>query len=227
MRPINLIPEEERQVRGPSGPFAYVVIGALVILLAGVALLVSTNNQVSIEKSEVIELQAENSAASAQVAKLSAYTKLEEAHQVRVSTITSLADSRFDWERVIRELSLILPRGIWLTTLSGSVSPAADAGGGGGSALRGGAAGPALEMTGCGRSQDQVAGFVTALRQIDGVTRVGLEFTKLSESEGSSDGGEGGSTAGGGGSCQTRPWIPEFQIVATFDAAPVSETTGE
>jgi Tfp pilus assembly protein PilN len=222
MRPINLIPEEERQVSGPSGPFAYLVIGALVILLAGVALLVSTGNQVSINKSEIAELEAENSAASAQVSRLAAYTKLEESQQQRVSTITSLADSRFDWERVIRELSLILPRGIWLTTLSGSVSPAS---GVSGSSLRGGAAGPALEMSGCGRDQDEVAGFVTALRQIDGVTRVGMEYTKLGES--GSEGGEGASATSGSGSCQTRPWIPEFQIVATFDAAPVAETTAE
>ena len=27
----------------------------------------------------------------------------------RVATVTSLADSRFDWERVMRELALILP----------------------------------------------------------------------------------------------------------------------
>jgi Tfp pilus assembly protein PilN len=223
MRPINLIPEEDRQVSGPSGPFAYVVIGALVILLAGVALLVSTSNQVSISKSEIAELESENSAASAQVSKLAAYTKLEESHQQRVATITSLADSRFDWERVIRELSLILPRGIWLTNLSGSINPASGASGGSTSSLRGGAAGPAIEMTGCGRNQDTVAGFVTALRQIDGVTRVGMEFTKLAENSE----GESSSSGGGSGNCQTRPWIPEFQIVASFDAAPVTEVAGE
>jgi Tfp pilus assembly protein PilN len=223
MRPINLIPEEERRSEAKvSGPFAYVLIGALVILLAGVALLVSTGNQISTSKAEITELESESSAATAQVAKLSAYTKLEEAHQQRAATITSLADSRFDWERVIRELALILPRGVWLTSLSGSVSPAVTVNGGAASTLRGGAAGPALEMAGCGRNQDSVAGFVTALRQIDGVTRVAMQYSKLDESsEGES------SSSGGGGNCQTRPWIPTFQIVATFDAAPVSESTTE
>ena len=31
--------------------------------------------------------------------------------------MTSLADSRFDWERVMRELALILPGDVWLTSL--------------------------------------------------------------------------------------------------------------
>ena len=38
--------------------------------------------------------------------------------------MTSLADSRFDWERVMRELSLILPDDVWLTNLTGKASPA-------------------------------------------------------------------------------------------------------
>ena len=32
-----------------------------------------------------------------------------------MATVTSLADSRFDWERVMRELSLVLPADVWLT----------------------------------------------------------------------------------------------------------------
>jgi Tfp pilus assembly protein PilN len=225
MRPINLIPKDERRgAGGKDGPLAYVLIGALVILLAGVAVLVSTDNQISTSKAEVVELRAENSAAKAQVAKLAGYTKLEEGTDGRTATVSALADSRFDWERVMRELALILPRDIWLSNLSGSVDPSVSVNGGTASSLRGGAAGPALEIVGCGRSQDSVAGFVSALRDIDGVTRVAMQYSKLPEGASESD----SSTAGGG--CQTRPWIPEFQIVASFDAAPTpapEATTGE
>ncbi len=221
MRPINLIPENQRLgARKPGGPLGYVLIGALVILLAGVALLVSTNNEISTSKAEITELQAENSAAAAQVSKLAAYTKLEEAHASRTATVSSLADSRFDWERVMRELALILPNDIWLTSLSGSVNPAVSVNGGAASSLRGSAPGPAIEITGCGHSQDSVAGFVSALRDIDGVTRVAMEFSKLAE--GSSEGGGGEASGASGAGCQTRPWIPQFQIVAAFDAAPTT-----
>ncbi len=41
----------------------------------------------------------------------------------RVETVTSLAQSRFDWERVMRELSLVLPGTVWLTNVTGTVAP--------------------------------------------------------------------------------------------------------
>ena len=228
MRPINLIPEGERRgVRKTSGgPLGYVLIGALVVVLAGVAILVTTNNAISSSKAEIADLEAENSTAQAAVAKLAAYTKLEEVHDNRVATVTSLADSRFDWERVMRELALILPSDVWLTDLTGTVDPTVAVNAGSASNLRSSVPGPALELVGCGRSQDSVAAFVSALRQIDGVTRVAMQYSKLPE--GGEGGGEAASaTAGGGGNCQTRPWIPEFQIVAAFDAAPTPASEGE
>ncbi len=94
----------------PGGPLAYILIGALVLLLAGVALLVSTNNQISSSKAEIAELEGENSGAKAKAAEARRLHQLEEVHDAAVATVTSLADSRFDWERVMRELSLILPR---------------------------------------------------------------------------------------------------------------------
>jgi Tfp pilus assembly protein PilN len=226
MRPINLIPSEQRRgARKAGGPFGYVLIGGLAILLAGVALLVSTNNQISTSKAEVVEIEAQTRQAQARAASLAAYTKLEETHELRIATVTSLADSRFDWDRVLRELALILPEDIWLTNLSGSVSPAAQVSDGAASALRGGVAGPAIEILGCGRNHDSVAGFVSALRDIDGITRVGMEYSKLTEVEGGAESGsaESGSTEG----CPDRPGVTEFQIVGAFDAAPTqpSETT--
>jgi hypothetical protein len=80
-------------------------------------------------------------------------------------------------------------------------------------------AGPALEMVGCASSQAAVAGFVEALKDIDGVTRVGLPSSTVG-GEGAS--AETASTCGGtGGTAQ-------FQLVAGFDAAPVPpvETEG-
>jgi hypothetical protein len=50
MRPVNLIPAEDRRgEHAPlrTGPLAYVVLGALVALLVGVTALVLTGNQIS------------------------------------------------------------------------------------------------------------------------------------------------------------------------------------
>jgi Tfp pilus assembly protein PilN len=226
MRPVNLIPAELRQgAHGPmrTGPIPYIVVGALVAVLAGVALLVVTGNQVSERKQEVAQLKREDAAAVQEAQRLAAYTQFQTLHEQRVATIASLADSRFDWERVMRELSLILPHDVWLTDLNASASPEAGAGSGGGGGLRGSIAGPALELDGCATGQESVAGFVTALKEIDGVTRVGVESSELSDQEEGS-GSTGGGSGGGGTGCLTRDFIAEFHLVVAFDAAPIPIT---
>lgn len=227
MRPVNLIPPDQRHgSQSPlrTGPVPYIVLGGLVALLIGVAVLVMAGNQISERKDEIVTLKTEDKAAQERAERLAAYVQLAEMRQQRVETISSLADSRFDWERVMRELSKILPSDVWLTNLDASASPEAggSSGGSSGGGMRGSIAGPALEISGCAKGQEGVAGFVTALKEIDGVTRVGVESSAL-PSEGS--GAEAGGGSGGGGesgaSCQTRNFIAQFSVVVAFDAAPV------
>jgi Tfp pilus assembly protein PilN len=229
MRPVNLIPVEERRgEHGPmrTGPVPYLLVGALVAALVGVTALVLTSNQISDRKNEVAQLEREDAVATARAERLAVYTQFRALHEQRVATVTSLADSRFDWERVMRELSLILPKNAWLISLEATASPDASGGsGGGGSSLRGSAPGPALKISGCASGQEAVAGFVTALKDIDGVTRVGVQSSELS------DQAEGAGASGGssGGDCRTRDFIAKFEIVVAFDAAPVplSASAGE
>jgi Tfp pilus assembly protein PilN len=220
MRPVNLIPAEDRrgdQAPLRTGPLVYIVIGALVVLLAGVAVLVLTDNEISERKDEVATLKREDAVASARAARLASYTQFQAASEQRVATVQSLADSRFDWERVLRELSLILPSDVSLSELSASGSGESAGGSGSGSGLNGGIAGPFLEMTGCAAGQEGVAGFITALKDIDGVTRVGVQ---ASEDVGEAGGAESGECAVGGATTQ-------FVLVVAFDAAPVPLPEGE
>jgi Tfp pilus assembly protein PilN len=224
MRPVNLIPPEQRrgaQAKMRTGPLPYIVLGALVLALIGVALLVTTGNQISESKAEVATLKREDAAAEAKAQRLAAYSQFATLAEQRVATVESLADSRFDWERVMHELSLVLPGKVWLTSLDASASPETSAGEGSGAAsgLRGAIAGPALEMSGCATGQEAVAEFVTALKNIDGVTRVGLSSSELASKK-----GEAGT---GGGDCRTRSFIAQFSLVVAFDAAPVPVEEGE
>lgn len=236
MRPVNLIPvEERRDGHGPmrTGPVPYLLVGALVAVLAGVTALVVIGNQISDRKSEVAKLEREDAVAGARAQRLAAYTQFRGLREKRVQTVTSLADSRFDWERVMRELSLVLPSDVWLTSLEASAAPGSGAGGGsgGGGGLSGSIKGPSLTISGCATGHEAVAGFVTALKEIAGVTRVGVESSELgSESSSGSSGGSGGSSEGGSaGGCQVRPSFATFNMVVAFDAAPVPqlESAGE
>lgn len=222
MRPINLIPPEQRrgeQAPLRSGPLAYMVLAGLVLVLVGVTALVLTNNEIGEGESDVARLQAEDAVAADQAERLVAYTQFQTLSEQRVATVASLADSRFDWERVMRELALILPGDVWLVELEASAA----AGSSGGSAAVPGIAGPSLVLTGCADGQEGVAGFVTALKDIDGVTRVGVESSELPEQQ--AGGGSGGGGSDDGDECRTRDFIARFEIVAAFDAAPVPPST--
>lgn len=231
MRPVNLIPAEDR--RGDSaplrtGPVAYIVLGALVLALAGVTMLVLTNNKISDRKGELAQVQSEDAAAQARAESLASYTQFAALHEQRLQTIASLADSRFDWERVMRELTLILPHSVWLTELEASAGGENSSGGSGGGSLSGSIAGPSLSISGCAAGQDSVANFVTALKDIDGVTRVGVESSELAgEDEGAGSAGGSESEGGSSGDCRTRKFIAEFNLVVAFDAAPVPLSDGE
>lgn len=228
MRPVNLIPKEERRGHlAPlrSGPLAYLLVGALVAALAGVILVVVTSNQISDSKAELVNVEAQTTAAKARAAELAPYTQFHQLQQQRAETIANLADSRFDWERVMRQLALILPRDVWLTSLTGTATPGVPVNGGGGIAMRQSIPGPALEMVGCAAGQEGVAKFVADLKDIDGVTRVGLQSSELPIGE--SSGGGTSETTSASGNCQTASWVAEFHLVVAFDAAPIPVTGSE
>jgi Tfp pilus assembly protein PilN len=210
MRPVNLIPKEERPGgRRPlrEGPLAYIVVGALALAVIGVTALVVTNTKVSERQTEVTQLQSKEATLQAKAGALASYTQFSAVRKQRVATVDELADSRFDWHRVLDELGLLMTNNVQVTSLNGSVAPEASSGT---ISLRGEIAGPALEMSGCADSQAGVADFIETVKEVEGVTRVAVP---------SSTSGGAGANAGTA-SCPAG--TTEFQLVAGFDAAPVS-----
>jgi Tfp pilus assembly protein PilN len=232
MRPVNLIPPDAR--RGDRAPMrvgstSYVVIGALALALLGAIALAFTSKQVSERESEQAQLEQDLQAATERAQSLQAFASFRAVQETRAATVSSLAQSRFDWERVLNELALVIPGDVWLTELTGTVSPAVQVEGGTDVALRGSVPGPALSVVGCATGQDAVAGFVADLEDIDGVTRVGVASSERSEEDPAEQGGGGpapttDSGSEGGGECRTRDFISKFQIVVAFDQVPVPET---
>jgi Tfp pilus assembly protein PilN len=211
VRPINLIPDDERRrsagVATRTGPVAYLLVGTLAVLLIGVVMLVLFTNSIHDREGEVSRLQSEVSVASAQASRLAPYTDFKNVTESRSRTITELADARFDWARVIRQLSLVLPSDIYLDKLTAS-------GGAGGSSSESGISGPSLALVGCGTSQALVGSFITALKEIDGVTRVQLKKSTVVNT------GTGGGS-GAAGPCAANGKA-QFEMAVAFDAAPAS-----
>jgi Tfp pilus assembly protein PilN len=220
MRPVNLIPPEERPGgRKPlrSGPLAYIVVGAFALALIAITALIVTNSKISDRKSEVTQLESRQTTLEAKATALAPYNQFTSVREQRQATITSLAQSRFDWERVLTELSLVIPPDVQLSSLDGSAAAGVATSGAGG-AMRMSIPGPAFEIVGCAPSQAAVAEFIEALKEIDGVTRVGMSSSTGGESE--SGGAASAST------CEAGGQNFQFAMVAGFDAAPVPQVEG-
>src|SRR5262249_53741655 len=149
MRAVNLIPSEERRggsAGGRSGIAAYAVLGVLAVLVLMAAAYTLTGKTVKERRSHLASVEQQASQAESQAAKLAAHSAFSDLRKKRAETVASIAKSRFDWAHVMHEIARVIPTDAHLTSLSGTVSPTAQAPEGGGTALalRGSNPGPAI-----------------------------------------------------------------------------------
>jgi Tfp pilus assembly protein PilN len=222
MRPVNLIPPEER--RGEAAPsrtgaLSYVVVGVLAAAVLAATVTVLLNRSVSDKEAEVAELEQRESETAARAASLAPFAEFQQIKDTRVETVDALAESRFDWERVMIELSKVIPSRVWLTNLTGTVSPEVSVKEAANMSLRSGVSGPALELVGCAASQRDVARLIAAVGDIDGVTRVSAGKSEKPDSGAvAADQSQKATTE-----CRTRNFITKFELLAAFDAVEVPE----
>src|SRR5919109_3925925 len=110
MRPVNLIPPEARRgEKAPmrTGALSYVIVAVLAAALVGVTGVVLTNNQISDREAEKASLESQLAKAEIQAKRVSAFANFASLQQARAQTVDMLARSRFDWERVLRELAIV------------------------------------------------------------------------------------------------------------------------
>jgi Tfp pilus assembly protein PilN len=233
VRPVNLIPAEQRRAMRGGGPGisleARGFLGVLGLAVLAVALLVLISNQINSKKSEVADLSSKQQAAEVTGNALRPYGTFVKLQQARTTTVAGLARSRFNWERVMRQLSHTVPPNVWITTMSGSVSPSAGStsgGGSGGNSLRSSVQGPAVDLEGCAGSQSDSARMMARMRTLDDVDSVTLTKSELPETEGSDSGGSAGATAGTAEQACPRY---QFDILVAFkaDAGVAAATAGQ
>lgn len=218
MRPVNLIPPEER--RGDAAParagaLSYLVVAGLALLVIAVGAVVLTNKEVADKEAQVAALERTEAETRARAESLAAFTNFQQIKDARVQTVVSLAESRFDWQRVMEELARVIPAHVWLVSLSGDVAGAADEA----TSSTASAGVPTLNMTGCARSQRAVARMISAVGDIDGVTRVSATRSEKSETATGSDSAE----PSAGTNCRTRDFIAQFDLTAVFDGVEIPE----
>ena len=231
MRPVNLIPQEDRRGgKAPlrTGPLSYAIVAFLLLAVGVVTLLVLTGNKIADRKAEVASLQSQVDATQARADQLSTYTNFADLLQARQETVASLATSRFDWERALHELALVLPDDVWLTSMTATAATDPSSSTSSSTTAVDGVTGPSLDINGCASGHEAVAKFLAALRDVDGVTRVTVLSSDRPGAESSSNSSTSSSSASSGQStveCASRDFIATFEVVAAFDGAQPAATT--
>lgn len=209
MRPVNLIPVEERRgaARGPAGSTGsgvYIVLGVMGVALVGVLLLVLQGNKVNDQKSELAKIEAETEEAQQQAKGTGiSDASFEQTAQARFDLVHQTAADRFRFERRLRQLTRAMPNGVKLTALKASLKGDESSGGssegasGGTSGEAAGAAAqaeqPSINLELCipkGDPWQQLTETATRIRNLDGVEKVTVEKSEIPDSDGG-----GGATA--------------------------------
>jgi Tfp pilus assembly protein PilN len=227
MRAVNLLTPDLRSApkgKGASGPSAleapggigaFVVLGALALVVAAVAGYVLSNNVIKDRKAELAQVSAQSDATVAKANSLKPYADFEQVAKDRAGTVQALAGARFDWEQALRDLSRAMPDDVYLSSLDGDVGGGTGASGGGGSSLRGAIQSPAINLKGCTKSQEAVATLMSRMRNVQGVTRVTLA---KSDKDTAATGASGSSVNPCG---KGNP--PSFEMIIFFERSAVAQ----
>jgi Tfp pilus assembly protein PilN len=178
VKAVNLIPTDQRRARasGERSGGAYVVLGVLGVLLVMALAYVVTANGVNDKTSKAAKAQREAETLEAQASQLDSFTDFASIKEQRLAAVVTAAQTRFDWERLIRELSRVMPAGSWLQTTQASVLgdpnaaavPTADP------AAVAAPVGPSATLVGCTPKQSEVAKILVRLRSLHRVVDVEL-----------------------------------------------------
>lgn len=188
MKPVNLVPQDQRR-RTPSegsGKGAHALLGILAVLLAMAVVYVLTANSVTEKESQAEEARIEADQLEAQAATKDSFTDFADIAQTRAASVAAVASTRFDWERLMRELSRVMPAGSWLTSASASVTGATDAASATAPAApaTAGAGAPSANLVGCTPEHSDVARMMVRLRQLHRVVDVELTQSSREDAQG-------------------------------------------
>jgi Tfp pilus assembly protein PilN len=127
MRAVNLLPVEPKRTRKAPGVATQLAIVAPFVvggvLAAGYLL---TSSQSNSKRATLAALQDELAAIPKPAQEPQQNPALATERSLRIATLSATLQSRLVWDRVLREISQVLPADVWLTTLS-ATSPEAPA----------------------------------------------------------------------------------------------------
>jgi Tfp pilus assembly protein PilN len=204
VRPVNLLPARYRPTRasGERPGIGYAALGVLGVLLLMVLGYVLTNNSINDAKDKTADANVRKAAAEARAGQLQAFGDFAQLKASRESAVRGVAQVRFDFERLMRELALVLPKDVYLTAFSATPGTGGDQAANAGAAS---ATGPTVSLTGCAPSHPGVATAVVRLRKLHNVVDVDLKDSTKADS-------------GAGATAEAAACPTQFDATVTFQA---------
>jgi len=200
MRRLNLLPPELRP-RASHGSTSYAVIGGLVVMILAMFVYGLVQAGANSKADEITELHKETASAKEDASALGPYAEFASMKDARARSVRLVADTRFDYERLTKELTQILPKNVWITGLDVGPPEVDGLAEGADSAAAAEASGNiSVNVSGCAPTQQTVADTLDRLGALTGATGVELSAS----GDGSSVGG-GASGSGDGATLESAP----------------------
>jgi Tfp pilus assembly protein PilN len=176
MRAVNLLPPEARAGRRRPPAAAVAVAGAGVLAASLLAVgFVSANGKVDSREKELASLEQELEATRRAAKPKPAETGVSAERDQRFTALNSALGERLAWDRVLREVSLVLPEDVWLSSLAAGGSSAEGASGETSDAQ----AGQTVTFNGFTYSQESVARLMTRLDLVPDFGEVTLQNSSV------------------------------------------------
>lgn len=172
MRAVNLLPRDEpkKSFEANRGVVVGAAGGAALMTALLVSMLMSAGGAVGDKQAELDALRAQIAAIPVAPAEEKTDDSALAAEKgARVGALSAALADRIAWDRVLRQVSLVLPEDVWLTNLS------ATAPGGAAPAAGTAAAGAPFTMTGSTYSHNGVARFLSRLTVVPDLQNVRLQ----------------------------------------------------
>lgn len=123
MRAVNLLPRDEKRQRSQPGAVLLTgVLGSVLVVAVLAGLFLTTSSKVGDRQAEVDALRAELAAIPPAPEAPTDNNGLVNEKSQRVSLLGKALGSRVAWDRILREISLVLPEDIWLESLSANTA---------------------------------------------------------------------------------------------------------
>jgi Tfp pilus assembly protein PilN len=172
MRAVNLLPRDApvKSFAANRGVAFGGVGGAALVTAVLATMVLGAGGAVSEKQAELDSLRAQIAAVPRPVEQdTNDDAQLAVEKGARVGALSLALNGRVAWDRVLRQVSLVLPEDVWLTTLSATAPAAAAAAAEGGTAT-----GSGFTLVGSTYSQDGVARFLSRLSVVPDLANVRL-----------------------------------------------------